>query len=149
MRIGSMSVVSFPICSTSNCPTFVWLLNCRTKKCVHVIYPICPTTMMLNIPIWVSSDIPRVRHYTHSLGFQIFEHVSFYSDSLLVYKNEKLKRKLLLKVTKQPIPCKTYLRGNFQFLHYKYCNEHLTLALNVSLIKTFCKKVETDLMFLS
>ena len=86
-------------------------------------HPNCSTQKVLYF------DIPHVRLYTHSLGFQMFQHVLFYSDSLPC-----------ISVTGQPISCKTRLRGNFQFSCYKYCNEALTLVLNISLIKVFQKK---------
>ena len=38
---------------------------------------------------------------------------------------KNLKKEHLLSVAWKPIPCKTCLRGNFQFSHYKYYNEAL------------------------
>ena len=107
-------------------PTFVWLLNCWKKKCSHARYPICPTTMMLIIPIiWLKRFFDIIPTHWSSKYFSIF----YFILILCLYIKMKNKKKPLLSITGQSIPFKTSLRGKGEFSPYNEalhsCTKHL------------------------
>ena len=75
-ELGPCHLSDFPFARHSICPTFVWILNCRTKTIhmLHVPYLRQQWSSTSQFPYSKDffSDIPHVRRYIYSLGFQVF-----------------------------------------------------------------------------
>ena len=114
----------FPFARHPICPTFVWLLTCRTKKYSHVRYPTCLITMMFNVPI--DSKGSFFQHPTCLTLYPLIRLPNILACFVLFwFFSCTYEWKPSLSATGQDIPCKTRLKGNFQFSHYKYCYEAL------------------------
>ena len=129
MRIKFMSVVRLPIYSTFHLSDICLTVELFDRKCSHVTNPICPTAMMRNIQV---VGLKRFYFPTSHMSDMVPTHRAsknfsiFYSILILyLYLKMENNKKPLLSVTRQLIPCKTRLRGNFQLSQYKYCQEAL------------------------